>query len=201
MLGAHRSLEPAAKEMLARPQPGCASFASTLVRSACGCHILLPLLMPKITALLHTHNDALRLGRALDSLRACDEILVIDDSSDDDTLRLAREHGAAVKTAIPGVTPGTYAMDAAHDWVFCILPNEALSETLEAALLEWKEKDPEEHVSCLRVQIREEVATGWQVRDPEVRLANRRVVNWFGETPPDQRCATLAGELLRFCEP
>ena len=32
--------------------------------------------MPKFTALLRTHNDALRLGRALQSLRPCDEVLV-----------------------------------------------------------------------------------------------------------------------------
>ena len=47
--------------------------------------------MPKTTALLHTHNDALRLGRALDSLRPCDEVLVIDEGSEDDTARRRNE--------------------------------------------------------------------------------------------------------------
>ena len=158
--------------------------------------------MPKITALLHTHNDALRLGRALDSLRACDEVLVIDDSSDDDTLKVAREHGASAKVAIPGVTPGAYAMDAAHDWVFCIFSNEALSEALEATLFEWKEKDPGESAAGFKVQIREETRNGWQIQEAEVRLVNRKVVNWVGDMPPDQeRATTLVGELLRFCEP
>ena len=95
--------------------------------------------MPKITALIHTRNDALRLGRALESLRPCDEVLVVDDASDDDTVKVAHQYGAYVKTAIPGVTPGAYAMDASYDWVLCIEPNEALSEGLEASLIEWKE--------------------------------------------------------------
>ena len=47
--------------------------------------------MPKISALLHTHNDALRLGRVLDSLRPCDEVLVIDEDSEDDTARRRNE--------------------------------------------------------------------------------------------------------------
>ncbi len=94
--------------------------------------------MPKITALLHTRNDALRLGRALDSLRPCDEVLIIDDNSDDDTVRVARANGAHIKTSTPGVTHGAYAMDASHDWILCLRPTEALSEELEASLLEWK---------------------------------------------------------------
>jgi len=158
--------------------------------------------MPKITALLHTHNDALRLGRALDSLHPCDEVLVIDEGSDDDTAKLARQHGATVKTAIPGVTSGAYAMDASHHWVLCISPNEALSEGLEAALFEWKEHDPEPQVPCFQVPIREQNQTGWHLQPPEVRLVNRRLVNWVGEMPSNQRCEnTLAGELLRFRDP
>src|ERR1017187_2518557 len=78
--------------------------------------------MPRITALLHTHNDAFRLGRALDSLRPCDEVLVIDDRSEDDTSKVAREHGATLKSAVPGVTFGAYATDALHDWFSASVP-------------------------------------------------------------------------------
>ena len=57
--------------------------------------------MPKITALLHTHNDAMRLGRALDSLRPCDEVLIIDDNSEDNTSRVAHENGAHISNRFP----------------------------------------------------------------------------------------------------
>jgi len=158
--------------------------------------------MPKITALLHTHNDALRLGRALDSLRSCDEVLIIDADSDDDTERIAREHGASFKKAIPGVTPGAYAMDALHEWILCLRPNESLSDALEATLFEWKEKDVHDDIICFSVPVRRENKAGWEKLPPVVRLVNRTRVNWVGEMPPDEVCsAVLNGDLLSFHEP
>lgn len=158
--------------------------------------------MPKITALLHTHNDALRLGRALDSLRPCDEVLVIDSASEDDTEKIAREHGAHLKQAIPGVTPGAYAMDAEHQWILCLRPNESLSDDLEAALFEWKDQDLDENVKCFRVPIRKENGAGWEKLPPETRLINRARMNWVGDMPPDDTCSViLDGDLLLFHEP
>lgn len=158
--------------------------------------------MPKITALLHTHNDALRLGRVLDSLRPCDEVLIIDDSSEDDTARIAHENGAHLKTSVPGVTQGAYAMDASNDWILCIQPTEALSEELEASILEWKTQEPSETLSCCKVRIREQKGTEWQPVDPEVRLINRKLMNWVGDLPRAQHCdITLTGDLLRFQHP
>ncbi len=158
--------------------------------------------MPKITALLHTHNDALRLGRALQSLRACDEVVVIDDSSEDETQRIARENGAIVKTAVPGVTPGAYAIDTSHEWILCLRPDESLSDDLEASLFEWKQQDPDENVTCYQLRIREENKNGWHERPPEARLVNRNRVNWVGDMPPNQGCdSMLNGAVLRFRNP
>jgi glycosyltransferase involved in cell wall biosynthesis len=158
--------------------------------------------MPKFTALLHTHNDALRLGRTLDSLRPCDEVLVIDEDSEDDTERIAREHGAHFKKAIPGVTPGAYAMDAEHEWILCLRPNESLSDDLEAALLEWKEREVDAGIACFGIPIRQENGAGWKKLPPEVRLVNRTRMNWVGDMPPEQACdAILGGDLLSFQQP
>ncbi len=158
--------------------------------------------MPKITALLHTHNDALRLGRALDSLRPCDEVLIIDDNSEDETVRVAHDNGAHVKTSIPGVSQGAYAMDADHEWILCLLPNEALSEELEASIQEWKSQEPDESLSCCKIRVREQNDSGWHLLEPEVRLMNRKLINWIGELPPAQHCdVTLTGDLLRFQHP
>ena len=57
--------------------------------------------MPSITALLHTENDALRLGRCLETLYPCDYIHVVDHGSQDGTVPLAREYGARVIAAQP----------------------------------------------------------------------------------------------------
>jgi glycosyltransferase involved in cell wall biosynthesis len=169
--------------------------------------------MVKITALVHTRNDGARIGRALESLRACDEILVVDHASTDDTVKLAREHGAVVKEGVPGVSPGVYAMDAGHDWILCMLPSEAVSEGLEASLFEWKERSeesdqPEEidelvSTACsVAFQVREETGAGWRELGAHTRLVNRKGINWTGHLPPDDANAEiLPGHLLRFHQP
>src|SRR5215813_4464897 len=50
----------------------------------------------KITALIHAQDNERSLGRALDSLRPCDEVIVVDHGSKHETAKVAREHGAKV---------------------------------------------------------------------------------------------------------
>jgi glycosyltransferase involved in cell wall biosynthesis len=169
--------------------------------------------MAKITALIHTHNDAERIGRTLDSLRACDEALVIDHASTDNTVKLAREHGATVKQGVPGVNPGVYSIDARHDWVLCLLPSESVSEGLEASLFEWKQrrdepfgedkKEEDAPSQCsVAMDVREEGDGGWKELGPHTRLVNRRHINWSGHLPHDDpKAEVLPGHLLRFKKP
>ncbi|HET7185012.1 MAG TPA: glycosyltransferase [Terriglobales bacterium] len=169
--------------------------------------------MAKITALIHTHNDAERIGRLLDSLRACDEVLVVDHGSTDNTAKLARDHGATVKEGVPGVNPGVYAIDARHDWVLCLLPTESVSEGLEASLFEWKdrrtepldqeEKEKQAPSQCsVAFEVREESGKDWKELGPHTRLVNRKKINWPGHLPHDDPGAEiLPGHLLRFSKP
>ncbi len=157
--------------------------------------------MPKITALLHTHNDARRIGRTLDSLRPCDQVLVIDSASEDDTQKIVHDHGATVKQAIVGVEPGAYAVDTRHEWVLCVRPGEALSEALEASLREWQDKEPDEDVPGYSFPVRENVDGRWERRAAEMRLVNRNRINWTGELPPNaERTIQLDGDLLKFAD-
>lgn len=169
--------------------------------------------MPKITALLHTHNDGERIGRALESLRFADEILVVDHGSTDDTAKSARHHGATVKEGVPGVNPGVYVIDAHHDWIFCMLPTESVSEGLEASLFEWKARveEPLDHAdkdaeapynATYSVGIREENEGGWHSLPAETRLLNRKQINWSEAIPPNNsQSVLLNGDLLRFSKP
>jgi glycosyltransferase involved in cell wall biosynthesis len=155
--------------------------------------------MPKITALIHTHNDGARIGRTLDSLRPCDQVLVIDHESDDNTAEMARKHGAEVKTALPGVDAGAYAVDARHKWILCLLPTEALSEGLEAALFEWKQQEPDDAVIGYSVRVRDNTEDGWKISGRETRLVNRERINWTDRLPPHiDNAPQLTGDLLRF---
>ena len=157
--------------------------------------------MPKITAVIHARNDAPRLGRLLETLRPCDQVLIIDDSTDDSVEKLAHEYGADVRRCIPGVSPGAYAMDAVHEWIFCVLPNESLSEGLEASLFSWKDGDPKRE-DTFSVVVREEKDGQWSETPSEVRLINRCCINWTGKLPPNLDGAfVLPGHLLRFDHP
>ena len=158
--------------------------------------------MPKITAIVHASNDALRIGRAIESLRVCDEVMVIDHQSADDTAKIAREHGALVRGGIPGVEPGAFIFDAAYDWILCILPNESLHESLEAALHEWKDSDPGETPGFC-VAVREESDGTWNALGAQLRLVNRTRMNWSDRLPPGNcpDSQPLPGEILRFAQP
>ena len=155
--------------------------------------------MPRLSALLHTKNDGRRIGRALDSLRCCDELLVLDHGSRDETCRIARQHGARVEPAPSNRDSG--APLAANDWVLCLLPSEALSESLEATLLEWKREEPGD-TAAYALAMRQETVNGWQHCAPEVRLVDRHKVTWSGALPAQREDAlSLCGDLLRFREP
>jgi glycosyltransferase involved in cell wall biosynthesis len=156
--------------------------------------------MLHITGLIHTHNDGARLGRTLESLRVCDELLVVDHGSNDDTFRVAQEYGAVLKTVKWGQEDEALR-DAHHDWILSLLPSEALTESLEASLFEWKLVDhPASDAFC--VEVREEHGGEWSPIGVSTRLLNRKAHRWKGELPPIYHRGTLLdGVLLRFLTP
>jgi glycosyltransferase involved in cell wall biosynthesis len=160
--------------------------------------------MPPITAILQTRNDALRLGRALESLRACDEVLVLDLGSTDHTLRVAREYGATVRTLSRSQPEDQAILTARHPWLLILRPSEAISEGLEATLYEWKlraEEDVAQIPSC-SVVLRKESGTGWSEGVPSTRLIPKSWTHWDDDLPCyDPRSLPLPGELLRFDKP
>jgi hypothetical protein len=162
--------------------------------------------MLSITALLHTENDALRLGRALETLYACDDILVVDHGSRDATVQLAHEYGAKVVSARPGAAPADYLQPASTGWILCLDPRESLTEKLAASLFEWKSQSSNAEAPpalAFSVFLREETAEGWlDVPAPETRLVPISWKSWKGQFPAHEPAAvTLEGELLRFIFP
>jgi glycosyltransferase involved in cell wall biosynthesis len=154
--------------------------------------------MPGISALIHTSNDERRLGRTLETLRPCDEIVIVDHASEDSTAKVARDYGAKVIAAVTGVQNGAYANDCKHDWVLCLLPAESLTETLEATLLEWKTNAPPEG-STAGYAVRIRSSENGQTISQELRLVNRTKLNWQGITPEATGdLPVLDGDLLRF---
>lgn len=157
--------------------------------------------MPSITAIVHTKNDALRLGRLLETLYPCDDIIVVDHESDDGTLTVARDYGATILGAKPGATPAAYLKPQSPRWILCLEAREALSESLAASLFEWKS----EAISgdAFSVFLREETAEGW-IEHPsaQTRLVPAAWHHWSGRFPAlDASAVSLEGDLLRFAFP
>jgi glycosyltransferase involved in cell wall biosynthesis len=169
--------------------------------------------MASITALLFTQNDALRLGRALETVYACDEILVVDQGSRDETVRVAREYGARVVDARPGLSPADYARSSGArsggapgkdpGWILCLDPNESLTEKLAASLFEWKSEAARSQRPVYSVFLREETAEGWvDISAAQTRLVPDGWNAWNGRLPiHEPKALALEGELLRFVFP
>jgi hypothetical protein len=164
--------------------------------------------MPPITALLHTANDALRLGRALETLLPCAEILIVDHHSADATRRIALQYGARIVVAEPDVPPQRYLDLATFPWILCLEPSESITEGLEASLFEWSALPAHSVVTpagvlACSVFVRKETGEGWfGLPTPETRLIPRGWPRWHGRLPAHEPSAiALEGELLRFALP
>ena len=165
--------------------------------------------MPPITALLHTANDALRLGRTLETLYPCAEILIVDHHSADATRRVAREYGARVVTAGGDASSNYYLDLACHDWILCMEPGESITEGLQASLFEWSALpsqgvvDGAAGASAYCMSVQEQSGETWQeLPARETRLIPRNWTRWQGRLPAHEPSdIPLQGALLRFTMP
>ena len=92
---------------------------------------------PRLSATVITRNEGDRLAECLASLAFCDELLVVDSFSDDDTVAVARRHGARViERAFHGYREQKqFAVDAAsHDWVLSLDADERVTAALRAEI-------------------------------------------------------------------
>jgi glycosyltransferase involved in cell wall biosynthesis len=141
----------------------------------------------KISATIITCNEERNIARAIESLRCCDEILVVDSGSTDRTLEIAEKLGACIiESPWPGYAKqkNVAAARASNDWIFSLDADEALSEALEAEIWQLKKNGPEcdgYTVPRLAQYLgRWILHSGWYP-DRKVRLYDRRKASWVGE--------------------
>ena len=92
---------------------------------------------PPISAVVITRDAARLLATVLDALQWCDEILVVDSGSVDDTVAIAESRGARVlHRAFDGYGPQkAFAASAArNDWVFIVDADEVVTDELRAEI-------------------------------------------------------------------
>lgn len=93
---------------------------------------------PKISAILITKNDAHTITACLESIKWVDEIIVVDDNSTDDTVKICRDFGAkvAIETWSGFGAQKTKALNLTqYDWVLSIDSDERVPPKLREEIL------------------------------------------------------------------
>ena len=141
----------------------------------------------KITATIITLNEERNIARAIESLRCCDEILILDSGSVDRTVELAQKLGAQVIEAGWRGYAGQKnwaAEQSNYDWILSLDADEALSESLEGEIWNLKKNGPR-YDAYTMPRIAQYLGkwilhSGWYP-DRKVRLYNRRHAKWAGD--------------------
>jgi glycosyltransferase involved in cell wall biosynthesis len=141
----------------------------------------------KISATIIAFNEERNVPRVIESLRCCDEILVLDSGSNDRTVEIATKLGARVVEA----SWHGYAAQkniatelATYDWTLSLDADESLSEALEAEIWQIKKNGPNFDAYTMprlaQYLGRWILHSGWYP-DRKVRLFDRRKANWVGD--------------------
>lgn len=140
----------------------------------------------KISAAIITFNEERNISRAIESLRCCDEIVVVDSGSNDRTVELALKLGARVIDSDWRGYAGqkNYASDQCqNDWILSLDADEALSEALEAEIWQIKKNGPQFDAYTMprlaQYLGRWIFHSGWYP-DRKIRLFDRRKAKWVG---------------------
>jgi glycosyltransferase involved in cell wall biosynthesis len=163
----------------------------------------------KISATIITFNEERNIARVIESLRCCDEILVLDSGSNDRTVEIATKLGARVVEASwhgYAAQKNIAAELAANDWILSLDADESLSEALEAEIWQIKKSGPKFDgytVPRLAQYLgRWILHSGWHP-DRKVRLFDRRKARWVGNfvhesVTVDGQVGALKSNLLHF---
>ena len=141
----------------------------------------------RISATIITFNEERNIARVIESLRCCEEILVLDSGSNDRTVEIATKLGARVIEASwhgYAAQKNIAAQLAAHDWILSLDADESLSEALEAEIWQIKKAGPKFNGYTMPRMAqylgRWILHCGWYP-DRKVRLFDRRKAKWVGQ--------------------
>jgi glycosyltransferase involved in cell wall biosynthesis len=142
---------------------------------------------PTLSAVIITKNEAKNIEECLTSLYFCDEIIVLDNGSEDNTVDIARKLGAKVVSTEKwlGFGPQKQAAlkQATGRWILSVDADERVSERLGQEILKVLQQDDDFSYSLERTNFfmgREMRFGGWS-GDWVVRLAKREHCNFSAD--------------------
>ena len=165
---------------------------------------------PLISACIIAFNEEDRIQKCIDSLRFCDEIIVVDSHSTDRTREIAEECGARV---IERDWPGhrqqkQFCTDqASNDWILSLDADETIGDELRDEIIELRDRGfPEKagwRMPRLSYYMGAWVNHGTWRPDWNLRLFDRRRARWGGNNPHDRvelagPMGTLAGQIYHY---
>jgi glycosyltransferase involved in cell wall biosynthesis len=159
-----------------------------------------------LSAVIITHNAGAQLERCLASVAFAQELVVVDSGSSDDTLDIARRHGARILTREwLGFGPQKqFAVESAtHDWVLCMDADEEVSPALASSIAREvaSPRAPAYLIARRNRFLGRWLAHGEGYPDWSLRLFDRRHARWSDDTVHERvltqvRPARLDGDLL-----
>jgi len=169
--------------------------------------------MPGITGTIITLNEGGRIAEAIASLSCCDEVIVLDSGSTDETRDIARARGARViENPWQGYAKqkNFAAVQARYDWILSLDADERLSVELADEIRQWKRNiDSLPRPAAAWAMPRRVFYLGKWIKhsgwypDRKIRLYDRRHCRWEGEfvhewVKVNGKVGELTGDLLHF---
>ncbi len=165
---------------------------------------------PPISGVVICFNEADRVGRCLESLAFCDELIVVDSCSTDGTQDVVRRYtDKLIEQPFLGyVKQKNFALErATHDWVICLDSDEALSPELRESVLDAIARAEDGPAGYELDRVTHYLGV-WHDRgewypDWQLRLFRRSRGHWAGMDPHDRvelrgRSQRLTGRLLHW---
>ncbi len=148
--------------------------------------------MHSLSVVIITFNEELNIARCIDSVKSiADEVIVLDSYSTDQTVEIARNHGAVIyyEKFRGYIAQKNFALQlASHNYILSLDADEALSEKLAASILEAKKSFPFRAYRMNRCTslCGRFILHGLWYPDKKIRLFDRRVAHWGGLNPHDK---------------
>jgi glycosyltransferase involved in cell wall biosynthesis len=166
---------------------------------------------PPISGVVICLNEADRIGRCLESLAFCDELVVVDSGSTDDTREVVRRYTEKLieQPFLGYVKQKNFALErASHDWVICLDADEALSPELRESVLGALSRAGGSDAAGYELDRVTHYLGVWHDRgewypDWQLRLFRRSRGHWAGMDPHDRveldgRVERLRGRLYHW---